>query len=150
MRLVVNCRNDDCSTLVILVVAAPLVHAPEPVQSARIGGIGVVDDAVFEHERAHTRPFACVRGDVGSGHGRVLSDGPLVAEHLRLWNGVCRRLAAVVVFNTTLALLFLGERRVEVVIELAAERGRPGERPPPSAACTPAVFLEEPATPPKA
>ena len=26
----------------------PLVHAPEAVQSARIGGIGVVDDAVLE------------------------------------------------------------------------------------------------------
>src|SRR5260370_10775939 len=52
------------SLAVVLVVAAvpeaalvapawravePLVHAPEAVQSARIGGIGVVDDAVLEH-----------------------------------------------------------------------------------------------------
>src|SRR5207253_6789219 len=59
------------SALVVLVVAAPpdarlvaplgcavepLVHAPEAVQSARIGGIGVVDDAVLERERAHARP----------------------------------------------------------------------------------------------
>src|SRR5262245_14908230 len=29
----------------------PRVHAPESVQSARIGGIGVVDDAVLERER---------------------------------------------------------------------------------------------------
>src|SRR3989442_1101955 len=29
----------------------PLVHAPEAVHSARIGGIGVVDDAVLERER---------------------------------------------------------------------------------------------------
>src|SRR6266478_4506416 len=36
----------------------PLVHAPEAVQSARIGGIGVVDDAVLERERAHARPLA--------------------------------------------------------------------------------------------
>src|SRR5260221_2602616 len=57
------------SALVVLVVAEPpdarifvapsggavepLVHTPEAVQSARIGGIGVVDDAVLEHERAH-------------------------------------------------------------------------------------------------
>src|SRR5713226_2944916 len=64
------------SALVVLVVAAPpdaflvaplgcavepLVHAPEAVQSARIGGIGVVDDAVLEHERADARPIARVR-----------------------------------------------------------------------------------------
>ena len=53
----------------------PLVHAPEAVQSARIGGIGVVDDAVLEHERAHARPIARVRGRVGSAHGRELGDG---------------------------------------------------------------------------
>src|SRR5712691_12682291 len=50
----------------------PLVHAPEAVQSARIGGIGVVDDAVLERERAHARPLARVRGHVGSGHRRRL------------------------------------------------------------------------------
>src|SRR5438067_9695383 len=68
------------SALVVLVVAAPpdprlvaplgcavepLVHAPEAVQSARIGGIGVVDDAVVERERAHARPLARVRSPVG-------------------------------------------------------------------------------------
>src|SRR3989442_5938071 len=77
------------SALVVLVVAAhpeaclvaplgcavePLVHTPEAVQPARIGGIGVVDDAVLERERAHARPLARVRGHVGSGHGRVLGD----------------------------------------------------------------------------
>src|SRR6266568_2942086 len=61
------------SALVVLVMAAPpdarlvapsgraiepLVHAPEAVQSARIGGIGVIDHAVLEHERAHARPPA--------------------------------------------------------------------------------------------
>src|SRR3989475_9159434 len=114
------------SALVVLVVAAPpdarlvaplgcavepLVHAPEAVQSARIGGIGVVDDTVLEHERAHARPLARVRGRVGSGHGRVVADRrprhaarhPLVAAYLP------RRLAPVVVFDAPLALLFLGE-----------------------------------------
>src|SRR5881409_3687192 len=79
------------SALVVLVVAAPpgarlvaplggavepLVHAPEAVQSARIGGIGVVDGAVLERERAHARPLARVRGHVGSGHGSERS-GPV-------------------------------------------------------------------------
>src|SRR6202042_3684351 len=78
------------SALLVLVVTAPpvaclvappggavepLVRSPEAVQSARIGGIGVVDDAVLEQERAHARPLARVRGHVSSGHGRVLGDG---------------------------------------------------------------------------
>src|SRR5918996_6098430 len=72
------------SALVVLVVAAPpdarlvaplggavepLVHAPEAVHSTRIGGIGVVDDAVLQRERAHARPVAMVGGHVGSAHG---------------------------------------------------------------------------------
>src|ERR1700682_3401835 len=72
----------------------PLVHAPEAVQSARIGGIGVVDDAVLERERAHARPLAHERGRVGSGHGRDLGDRPLAAG----FPGQ-RRLAPVVVFD---------------------------------------------------
>src|SRR5262245_3662853 len=59
------------SALVVLVVVAPpspaafvaalgrsvepLVHAPEAVKSARIGRIGVIDDATLEHECAHAR-----------------------------------------------------------------------------------------------
>src|SRR5215475_11175469 len=75
------------SALVVLVVAAPpdarlvtplggavepLVHAPEAVQATPIGGIGVVDDAVLERERAHARPIAMVRGRVDSAHGPKL------------------------------------------------------------------------------
>src|SRR6266850_1554322 len=63
------------SALVVLVVATkpgarlvaslggavePLVHAPETVHSARIGGVGVVHDAVLQHERAQARPIARV------------------------------------------------------------------------------------------
>src|SRR6266496_2700834 len=77
------------SALIVLVVPAPpyprlvaslggavepLVHAPEAVQSARIGGIGVVDNAVLDHERAHARSLARIRGHVGSGHDRILGD----------------------------------------------------------------------------
>src|SRR6058998_2751668 len=129
------------SALVVLVVAAPpdarlvaplggavepLEHAPEAVHSARIGRIGVVDDAVLEHERAHARSLARVRGHVGSGHGRELGGSPLAAGfplHVQ-------RPAPVVVFHAPLALLLLGDRDVEVEVEVAAERGRPGKRPP--------------------
>src|SRR6185437_1993059 len=34
----------------------PLVHTPQPVQPPRVSGVGVVDDAVLKHERAHARP----------------------------------------------------------------------------------------------
>src|SRR6266704_4814280 len=130
------------SALVVLVVAAPpdarlvaplggavepLEHAPEAVHSARIGGIGVVDDAVLERERAHARPLARVRGHVGSGHGRE-GDRPLGGG----FRPRVQRVAAalVVVFYGPIALLLLGEPDVEVEIEVAAERGRPRKRPP--------------------
>src|SRR6266513_1911479 len=127
------------SALVVLVVAAPpearlvaplgcavepLVHAPEAVHSARIGGIGVVDHAVLERERAQARPLARVRGHVGSGRGRE-GDRPLAAGFRDQ-----RRLAPVIVFDAPLALLLLGEPDVEVEVEVAAERGRPWKRPP--------------------
>src|SRR5256714_3519648 len=85
------------SALLVLVVAAPpdtrlvaplgcaiepLVHAPEAVDSARGGGIGVVDDAVLEHERAHPRSLAPGSGGVGSVPGCVLGDWRLVTGHL--------------------------------------------------------------------
>jgi hypothetical protein len=120
------------SALVVLVVAAPpnaarlfvapfggavepLVHAPEAVQSARIGGIGVVDDALLEYKRAHARPVARVRGRVGSGHSCVLSDG---LRDLRCIHRVAA--ALVVVFDAAVALLLLGERNVEVEVEITA------------------------------
>src|SRR5260370_35687583 len=38
----------------------PLVHAPEPVQSAGIGRIGMIDDAVSEDEGAEARQLTRV------------------------------------------------------------------------------------------
>ena len=126
------------SALVVLVVAAPpdarlvaspggavepLVHAPEAVQPACIRRVGVIDDAFGEHERAHARPLARVRGYVGSGHGRDFGVGPLVAAQMP------RRLAPVIVFDASLALLLLGELDVEVEVEVAVERARPRKRP---------------------
>jgi hypothetical protein len=48
----------------------PLVHSPERIEAARVGGVCVVDDAVGECERAHARRLASVGGDIGAGHGR--------------------------------------------------------------------------------
>src|SRR5205823_4323484 len=87
----------------------PRVHAPEAVQPARIGGIGVVDDAVLERERAHARPLAQVGGRVGSGHRRHRGDISVV-----FW--LPRILAPVVVFGA-LALLLLREPDAEVGVE---------------------------------
>src|SRR5947208_12406749 len=91
-------KNDRLrSALVVLVMAAPpdarlvaplggavepRVHAPEAVQPARIGGVGVIYGTVLERERAHTRPLAMVRGDVGAAHGRELGLRPRAATFL--------------------------------------------------------------------
>src|SRR6266849_8321479 len=134
------------SSLVVLIVAAPpdarlvaplggavepLVHAPEAVQSARIGGIGVVHDAVLEHERAHARPLARVRGRVGSGHGRVVADRrPRHAARQPLVTALLPGGFAPIVVFDAFALLLLGKRSAEVEVEFAADRRRPGKRPP--------------------
>src|SRR6185369_1682076 len=137
------------SALLVLVVAAPphsglvaalggavepLIHAPEPVEPARIGGIGVVDGAALAHERAEARPIAHERARIGAAHGRELRDG------LRDRSRRIQRMAAalVIVFGAALALLLLGDRDVEVEVEVAAMRGRPGERP----AHAPLISLE--------
>src|SRR5262249_22238689 len=104
----------------------PLVHAPEAIQSARIGGVGVIDDAVFEDERAHARSLARVGAHVGAGHGGAIPSpvgrrpwaylGPCPATLLG-----CRR-ALVVVVGDTLPLLLCGDRDVEIKVEIVAER----------------------------
>src|SRR5213594_744176 len=125
------------SALLVLVVAAPpdprlvapsgravepLVHAPEAVQSARIGGIRVVDDAVLERERAHTRPLAVERGHVGSAHGR--EPGLLrLAAPLLSGAPLHRALTPVVVFGAPLTLLLFGDPDAEVGVEVAPGRG---------------------------
>src|SRR5262249_29208558 len=88
---------------------------------------GVVDDTVLERESAHARPLARVRGRVGSGHG-CERDGSLVRT-LLTFTPLPRRFAPVVVFDASLALLFLGKPDAEVEVEVAARRGRPGKRP---------------------
>src|SRR5215471_14026392 len=99
----------------------PSVHAPDTVHAAREGGIGVVDDAILEHERAHARPIANKGGRVGSAHGRELSPG-LLAATLLTRPALKRRLPPIVVFDVAFALLLLAEPNVEVGIEVAAGR----------------------------
>jgi hypothetical protein len=109
------------SSLVVLVVALPpnahlvppfwcsvepLVHPPEAVHSARIGGIGVVDDAVFKHECAHARPFALEGGRIDSTHGCKLVLRSLAAAFLTR-SPQPLRFAGEVVLDT-IALLLLG------------------------------------------
>src|SRR5258708_7636182 len=50
----------------------PLVHAPQAVQPAGVCRIRVVDDAVFERERAHARPLPHVARHVSAGHRGAL------------------------------------------------------------------------------
>src|SRR5215475_8574830 len=38
----------------------PLIHAPQAVEAARVRGVGVIDDAVVERERADAGPLAQV------------------------------------------------------------------------------------------
>src|SRR4051794_15970540 len=97
----------------------PLVHAPEAVQSARIRGVRVVDNAVLQHERAHAWSLARVGGRIGSGRGRHLGHGRLAAAQLP------RSLTPVVVFDAALALLRLREPHAEIRVEVATERGCP-------------------------
>ena len=56
--LVVTAPPDACLVTPLGGAVEPLVHAPKTIKSTRIGGIGVVDDAVLEDERAHARSLA--------------------------------------------------------------------------------------------
>src|ERR1044071_8606401 len=98
----------------------PLLHPPEPVEPARIGGVRVVDDAVLERERAHARRLAHERGRVGT---CILGEP---THSIRCSLQLARR---EVVFHASLPLLLLRDRHVEVVVEVALVRRRPWERP---------------------
>src|SRR5262245_1097304 len=124
------------SSLFILVVAAPpealfvaafrravepLVHAPEAVQSASVCGVGVIEDAVLEHESAHARSLARVGRRISTGGG---CEGVSPFGAFFPWP-----FARVVVLDAFLALLFLGEPNAEVGVEVVSERRRPGKCP---------------------
>src|SRR2546421_8503507 len=128
------------SLAVVLVVAAPpeaglvatewravepLVHAPEDVQPALVRRVGVVDDAILERERAHPGPFSPVRRPVRSNARRDRGERWTLLAGLRRPH-VHR--AEVVLDGSRLPLL-LGVRCLEVEVEVAVERRRPGEAP---------------------
>ena len=104
----------------------PLVHPPEAIQPTGISGIGVIDVPVLEHECAHARPVARVGERVRSAHGRIFYHD--IRELGCLVHGMAS--ALIVILDASLALLLLGERDVEVGVEVVVERGRPGKRPP--------------------
>src|ERR1700722_3684810 len=100
------------SFLVVLVVAAPpvtrliaslwsavepLPHTPEAVQSACIGGIRVVDDAVLEDEGAHPRPLAEKGWHIDASPKYVLGGRAARAGWIQ------SALASIVVFDASVA-----------------------------------------------
>src|ERR1022692_3825061 len=94
----------------------PLVHAPEAVEPARVRGVGVVDGAILEGERAHAGTFSPVRLPVRSDDARceLVEPGAVITG----WRAQGRR-AEVVLDGTGLPLL-RGVRGLEVVVEVAA------------------------------
>src|SRR3954466_10791332 len=66
----------------------PLVHPPHGVQSAGVAGVGVVDHAVLQRERAHARPLPGVGGHVDAGSGGHPIDGALALIRLPLPAGL--------------------------------------------------------------
>src|SRR5215472_5069569 len=102
----------------------PLVHAPQAVQAARVGRVSVVDDSVLERERAHARALSGVGRPVGARRCGPRVEWPADV----VGRGPHGRLAEVVLEGARTFLL-LGEGDVEVGVEVAAERGGPGEAP---------------------
>ncbi len=50
----------------------PLIHAPQCIQSARIGGIGLIDRAVLHRKSAHARPVPHIGGRICAAGSREL------------------------------------------------------------------------------
>src|SRR6516165_12588824 len=84
----------------------------------------MIDDAVFENESAEARTLAHICSGLGASPGGVLdNDGG------KRRPGHCVSAATVVIFAVAVALLRLSDGNVEVVIEGAALRRRPGKSP---------------------
>ncbi len=125
-------------------------RAPQDVESARKGRVRVIDLAAVEHERAHAGPLA--RMNVGASVPTRLraslrrlqlhcafrtGSGSLFRRRLRVDSCTrCRPRAAA-----------LGVSDAEVGVEVAAERRRPGERPPDRCFVSLQLRAAAPATP---
>src|SRR5436190_6346017 len=94
----------------------PLIHPPETVEAAGVCGVRVVDDAIFERERAQAGRLAQKRGDVRADRLRELRDWACRVEARTLIH------VPKVVFDDTATLLLLGDRDAEVVVEVAVVR----------------------------
>ena len=150
----------DLSAPAVLVVAAPperrlvaslgcavrpLVHAPEgrPLRAHRWNrcGRGRPSSSANALMPGRSRMYAATSVPAMAARRGALGEGfRLRVQHVA---------AALVVYSTPPARCLLrGDRNVEVEVEVAAERGRPGNVNP-SAACTPAASRAAPATPPK-
>src|SRR5262249_37537415 len=103
----------------------PLPHATEGMQPARIGRIGMVDDAVLEHESAHARPLAQVRGPINPGSPYTLIIGRKRPKPGAGW--LQRVFAVIVVFDASIALIFLAVPDALIAIKVPAGRRRPRE-----------------------
>jgi hypothetical protein len=107
----------------------PLVHAPEAVQPAGVRRVGVVHDAILEHERAHAGRFSSVRRPVRP-HARSDLREPATllvglyrrpqVQHFGLTSATLHNLTEIVLDDSRLFLL-LGVRRLEVVINWPSE-----------------------------
>src|SRR5579872_3893374 len=112
------------SALAVLVVAAPpvtrlipplgsavepLPHAPEAVQSARIGRIRVVDDAILDDESTHPRPLAEKSRHIDPSPVYILGGRAARAGWLP------GAFASVVVFDAAFAQLLFGTEADAVV-----------------------------------
>src|SRR6476646_3101097 len=102
----------------------PRIHAPNGIHAALVGRVGVVDDTVLLREGAQAGPFFAVGRPVRSDAGRDRSDeGILVGLLQPEVDG-----AEVVLDGSSLPFLIcMGH--VEVVVEVAISRGRPGKAP---------------------
>src|SRR5438552_5903806 len=92
----------------------PLVRAPDNVQSAPVSRISVVNDPVLERERAHARPFARVRGEVGA------SSAGCRARPVGCWarGNLGHRLFAYMIVFDAFALLLRREGDIEIKVEI--------------------------------
>src|ERR1700733_5214722 len=110
----------------------PVVNAEEWIHAAGVGGIGVIDGAVIECERAHAGSVAVISGHVNTARGRESAFRRVATTLLAISPAkyVARRpLVPVVVFGA-LALLLLRDPNAELGVEVAAKRRGPGKRPP--------------------
>ena len=82
----------------------------------------MVDGAVFQHEGTHPRALARVGGGVGAGH--LGADIGAAAFRRRVGG-----LGTIIIFGAAFALLLVGQRHGEIPVEVAVERGGPGEDP---------------------